>query len=49
MPVIYLPKDLYDKLILRGEDPPAYVSKAAEEKLARECNGKGKLQSPEGG
>ena len=33
MPVIYIPKELYDKLVRLGEEPQAFVPQAAEEKL----------------
>ena len=49
MPVIYLSKALYDRLILLGEDPSAYVIKAAEDKLNKERNGKGEPQPQKAG
>lgn len=35
MPVIYVPKDLYDDLVKAGEDPARFVVEAAEEKWGK--------------
>ncbi len=33
MPVIYVPKELYDELVKLGEDPGRFVVMAAQERL----------------
>ena len=49
MPSVYIAKALYDRLILLGEDPPCYITRAAEEKLDKERNGKGNPQPQKAG